>query len=79
MTAFQGFFEAGRFISDNTDVIPEHKRAIVTILDDETPKPGAVNEKIHALEECFKLIDASDEEVLPEEFPRLKLRQEIHV
>jgi hypothetical protein len=34
MLSFQGYFDAGRFVSPDAVVIPERKRAIVTIQED---------------------------------------------
>jgi hypothetical protein len=34
MLSFQGYFDAGRFVSPDAAVIPERKRAIITIQED---------------------------------------------
>ncbi|MDR1316707.1 MAG: hypothetical protein LBK13_07520 [Spirochaetales bacterium] len=71
MIALEGYFEDDRFISQNSEPVPEHKRAIVTILDEDVP-PGNQED---ALEKVIQLIEESKDEEIPEEFPRIKFRE----
>jgi hypothetical protein len=38
LLTFQGYFEAGQFIADTPTQIPERKRTIITVLDEEIDK-----------------------------------------
>ncbi|GHU53291.1 hypothetical protein FACS1894200_13860 [Spirochaetia bacterium] len=83
LLTFQGFFEDGRFVSSEPVKIPEGKKAIVSILDEEMER------KLEALEEtgkqqkadweeCLRLLDESMDEEVPD-FPRAHLHREIDI
>ena len=66
LLTFQGYFERGRFISEEAVPVPEQKKAIVTILGEDARKSG---ENREAWQDFFEAIESSDEEI-PDEFPR---------
>ncbi|GHV73744.1 hypothetical protein AGMMS49940_10460 [Spirochaetia bacterium] len=67
LLTFQGYFNKGEFISDQKMAIPERKKAIVTILDEDINQGQTIKEKMSALQNINKLIDtANDEEELPD-------------
>lgn len=72
MLSFQGYFEDGKFIPLNPVAIPEHKRAIVTILDEAAPQLAQKK----ALHDFLRAIESSDEEI-PVEFERVKFSREV--
>jgi hypothetical protein len=70
MLAVQGYFEAGRFITDTSIQIPERKRTIVTVLDegiDETKGQDAYKQKwnviIDEIENCDEVLEGYPERV----------------
>jgi hypothetical protein len=65
MLSFQGYFDAGRFISPGAAAIPEHKRAIVTIQDDTLAISNG-----EAWDKFLNALDFCDEEV-PAEFEQV--------
>jgi hypothetical protein len=69
MQAYQGYFEDGQFIAQDHSRIPEHRRAIVTVLDD----PIDSTNRVAAWDKFFEEIDGCGEEV--PEFERIKLRE----
>jgi len=69
MQAYQGYFENGQFISLDSVKIPEHKRTILTVLD-EPIKEYFENEQLIALQEFFDTVNASNEKI-PETFERI--------
>jgi predicted DNA-binding antitoxin AbrB/MazE fold protein len=73
-TIIEGFFEEGKFIPSEPVKIPEHKRAIVTILDEDTEKAN----KMAAWKECLRLLDESMGEEVPD-FPRANLHREVEI
>jgi len=75
MQAYQGYFEGGKFISPNVLEIPEHRRIILTVLDEPVQERYG-NEQAKAWQVFFNAINASDEKV-PENFERIKFSQEI--
>jgi hypothetical protein len=74
LLTFQGFFEKGKFISSEPIKIPEHKKAIVTILDENTE----YSTKMDAWKECLRLLDESMEEEVPD-FSRANLHREVEL
>jgi hypothetical protein len=80
----QGYFEGGRFIADEPVRIPERKKAIVTILDEDRKKaadeekmsPAEIERRMKALDEIEKLLDESERlgEKMPE-ITRIHLRE----
>jgi hypothetical protein len=72
MFVVQGYFEAGQFVSDLPVVIPENKKAVITILDENIQKTD--QKKIW--NEFRAAIEKADEE-LPDSIPRLTLRQRV--
>jgi hypothetical protein len=68
MLSIQGYFEAGRFIADTPVVIPENKRTIITVLDENINKTD--QKKIW--DEFKEAIEKSDEKLL-DYIPRLNL------
>lgn len=63
MLSFQGYFELGKFVPLDDVSIPEHKRAIVTILDEVAPAKDTQNAK--AWREFFSDLESCDEELTP--------------
>jgi hypothetical protein len=76
LLTFQGFFENGKFISSEPVKIPEHKRAIVTILDE--TEDDRKKRQMADLAECFRLLDESTDEEVPD-FPRVNLHREVEI
>jgi hypothetical protein len=74
LLTFQGFFEEGKFIPSEPVKIPEHKKAIVTILDENTEYSA----KMDAWIECLRLLDDSMDEEAPD-FPRANLHREVEL
>jgi hypothetical protein len=72
MLVIQGYFEAGQFIADTPVVIPENKKTIVTVLDENVQK---FNQK-KIWNEFREAIEKSNEE-LPDDIPRLNLTQKV--
>lgn len=82
MLSFQGYFEAGKFVPLDMVSIPDHKRAIVTILDETAPK-GKESLNAKAWREFLSELDSCDE-VLPLEFDeiiskRVNFRKDIDI
>jgi hypothetical protein len=71
---YEGFFEKGKFIPNEPVRIPEHKKAIVTILDENTE----YSKKMDAWKECLRLLDESMDEEVPD-FPRANLHREVEI
>ncbi|GHV74400.1 hypothetical protein AGMMS49940_17020 [Spirochaetia bacterium] len=79
----QGYFEGDRFISADPVRIPERKKAIVTILDEDREEsaddnkmsPAEIERRMKVLDELEKLLDESERlgEEMPE-FTRMHLR-----
>jgi hypothetical protein len=76
MQAYQGYFEGGKFIPENDEVLPEHRRAIVMFVDDVQPNPSN-EERWSAWDDFCAAILSSDEPV--PEFERLNLSREIEL
>jgi hypothetical protein len=68
MLVIQGYFEAGQFISDTPVVIPENKKTIITVLDENIQKTD--QKKMWG--EFREAIEKSNEE-LSDYIPRLNL------
>lgn len=64
MLSFQSYFESGKFIPLDNVLIPENKRAIVTILDEAAPATESQNSK--AWKEFLVDIQNCDEKLSPE-------------
>jgi hypothetical protein len=79
LLSFQGYFKAGRFISDTPVHIPEGKKTIVTVLDEQTEEDidWEAHRKLWA--EIIDEIQNSDEvlEGEPERLFRFKTPEEI--
>ncbi|MHC6203568.1 hypothetical protein ACYULU_10285 [Breznakiellaceae bacterium SP9] len=74
LLTLQGFFENGQFVSsESVQKLPERKRAILTILDDEEKENQAAE-----MNELFRLLDESMDEEVPE-FPRANLHREVDI
>jgi hypothetical protein len=72
MLIIQGYFEAGQFISNNPIVIPENKKTIVTILDEDIQK---IDQK-KIWNEFKETIENCDED-LPDYIQRLNFNRKI--
>ncbi|WP_059369778.1 antitoxin AF2212-like protein [Treponema endosymbiont of Eucomonympha sp.] len=70
----QGFFEGGKFIPSEPVKIPEYKKVILTILDEDTEKTV----KMAAWKECLRLLDESIGEEVPD-FPRANLHRKVEI
>ncbi len=75
MLSFQGYFEKGKFISINTVPIPERKRAIVTILDEEAPEVSYSK----AWREFLSALKDIDGEEIPQQFERASFKREVEL
>ena len=73
MQAFQGYFDQGQFITQGSVIIPERKRAIVTILDESIPDDICVTRQRSALAWLKENIQSCSEPV--PEFERVTLRE----
>jgi hypothetical protein len=76
LLTFQGFFEDGRFIPSEPVEIPEHKKAIVTIL--EETEDDRKKQQMADLAECSRLLDESMDEEVPD-FQRANLHREVEI
>ncbi|WP_010257285.1 hypothetical protein [Treponema primitia] len=74
LLTFQGYFADGKFIPSEPIEIPEHKKAIVTILEEDPEK----STKMSAWKECLRLLDESMDEEVPD-FPRANLHREVEI
>jgi hypothetical protein len=73
MLSFQGYFEAGQFVAESpTAEIPEHKMAIVTILDKTAPQ----GDRREIWRNFFETVNSSKEKI-PVEFPRLNFNRKL--
>jgi hypothetical protein len=72
MLVIQGYFEAGKFISDTPVAIPENKKTIITVLDENIQRTD--QKKIW--NEFREAIEKSNEE-LPDYIPRLNLTRKV--
>jgi hypothetical protein len=72
MLVVQGYFEAGQFISDTPVVIPENKKTIVTVLDENVQK----TDQKKTWDEFRETIEKSNEE-LSDYIPRLNLTRKV--
>jgi hypothetical protein len=69
MFVIQGYFEAGKFIADSPVSIPENKKTIITVLDEDALSIEAKKqERIRKWEKFREAIENSDED-LPDDFP----------
>jgi ethanolamine utilization cobalamin adenosyltransferase len=64
MLALQGYFQSGRFVTDTPVQIPERKKAIVTVLDEE--KEQEAHRKLWAeiiddLQKCDEVLEGKPE------------------
>jgi hypothetical protein len=73
MLSFQGYFEAGQFVAeDSTTAIPEHRVAIVTILDKTAPQV----DRRKIWQNFFETVNSAKEKI-PAEFPRLNFNHKL--
>ncbi len=75
MLSFQGYFEKGKFVSSNTVPIPERKRAIVTILDEEAPEVSHSK----AWRDFLSALKGIDGEEIPGQFERMSFGREVEL
>jgi leucyl aminopeptidase (aminopeptidase T) len=68
MLALQGYFQEGRFVTDTFVQIPERKRAIVTVLDEDVDGAKDIRahqafweEIIEDLQNCDEVLDGEPE------------------
>jgi hypothetical protein len=73
MLALQGYFQSGRFISDTPVQIPEGKRTIVTVLDEDVDEDKERRARQMLWDEILDELERSDE-VLEGEPERLRFR-----
>jgi hypothetical protein len=80
MLVIQGYFEAGQFIADSPVAIPENKKTVVTILDEDARgEDQKKQERIKLWREIRETVEHSDE-ALPDDFPiplRLKTSEDL--
>ncbi|GHT94627.1 hypothetical protein FACS1894141_1650 [Spirochaetia bacterium] len=74
LVTVEGFFEDGRFIPSEPIEIPEHKKAIVTILDE--AENDRKKQQMVDLAECFRLLNESMDEEVPD-FPRANFHRNV--
>jgi len=69
MLVIQGYFEAGKFIADSPVAIPENKKTIVTVLDEEALSAEAKKQaRMDKWQKFREAIETSHEE-LSDDFP----------
>jgi hypothetical protein len=73
MLALQGYFQSGRFIADTPVQIPERKKTIVTVLDEDVDEAEERKAYQALWDEIIDGIESSDE-VLEGEPERLSFR-----
>jgi hypothetical protein len=73
MLAFQGYFQSGRFVTDNPVQIPERKKTIVTVLDEGIDEDRERKAYQRLWDEIIDEIENSDE-TLEGEPERLRFR-----
>ena len=66
LLAFQGYFEAGHFVTDTPIQIPEGRKAIVTVLDEMADKGSEEARQTKLWDEIFEEIEHCDEALLGE-------------
>jgi hypothetical protein len=71
MMSVQGYFEAGRFMADFPVCIPERKRSVIVILDEEVPGHSAAPRDMSEWTDTFDLLKASMNEQLEGEPERV--------
>ena len=76
MLAYQGYFENGKFMSNDIVKIPEHKRVIITILDESINRTEKQQAK--AWRNFFDAVNSS-KETIPESFDRVNIAREINI
>jgi len=75
--AYEGYFENGKFYAGGKPVIlPERRKVYITVL--EEPAQVVLSTSSPSwLEEVYRLLEDSDDEVLrPEDFPRMEFGRE---
>jgi hypothetical protein len=73
MLAIQGYFQSGRFITDTPVQIPERKKTIVTVLDENVDEDKELEAHKKLWDEIMAMVQTSDE-VLEGEPERLRFR-----
>jgi hypothetical protein len=73
MLALQGYFQAGRFVTDISIQIPERKKTVVTVLDEGIDEDQSLEAHKKLWDEIISMIQNSDE-VLEGEPERLHFR-----
>jgi hypothetical protein len=73
LLAVEGYFEAGRFVTDTPVHIPEGKRAIVTVLDEAVDKDKERKDYVAYWNKIIEDIQNSDE-VLEGEPERIRFK-----
>jgi hypothetical protein len=76
LVTVQGFFENGKFISSDPVKIPEHKKVILTILDE--TEDDKKRRQVTELSRLWDMLDESMDEEVPD-FPRAKLHREVEI
>jgi hypothetical protein len=76
LVTVQGFFEDGKFIPNEPVQIPNHKAAIVTLLDDS--ESDKKKRQLSELDRLEKMLDESMDEEIPD-FPRANLHREVKI
>jgi hypothetical protein len=74
MLSIQGYFEAGRFITDTSVSIPERKKTIITVLDENIDDDKERAKRIKLWGEIIEEIRSCDEK-LEGEPERIKFRE----
>ncbi|MCL2099206.1 MAG: hypothetical protein FWH24_02060 [Oscillospiraceae bacterium] len=71
---YEGYFENGRFrVSGQTIKIPEHRRVLVTVLDEQPKQDITMAEHLAAMDDFINQIKISNEKV--PEFEKIKFRE----
>jgi hypothetical protein len=76
LVTVQGFFEDGKFIPSEPISIPDHKKVILTILDE--TDDDRKKKQMAELDRLWEALDKSMDEELPD-FPRANLHREVKV
>ena len=74
MLTVQGYFKAGRFISSETEKIPEYRNVIVVVSDERIPDGGNAG----AWFDFLGALESIDEES-PIEFERASLHRKVEI
>jgi hypothetical protein len=80
LLTFQGYFDGGEFFPDEPTAIPNLKKTIVTVLDEDVERKNSVAARVAAFERITKMLDeAGDEDDLPDPLPRFNIERKLNL